>query len=194
MNGKKRFNPDNAHLLFSEERRASLPPEQVLRYLKVKREDEVADLGAGNGYFTIPLARLTDRVVQAVDIEPRMLAMLKENAEREQVGNIRFIESDLEALPLEDSSADKVLTTFAIHEVGDPEKMLQEIRRILKPGGMLLLTEWEEVEMREGPRKSQLIPSGKLLAAVSRSGFAAERIRLNSAQYALRAYVKNRGK
>lgn len=54
---KKRFNPNKAELLYSEERRAMLPVEEVIQHLNLSNEDTVADLGAGNGYFTLPVAK-----------------------------------------------------------------------------------------------------------------------------------------
>ncbi|AQQ54860.1 class I SAM-dependent methyltransferase [Planococcus lenghuensis] len=191
MDEKKRFNPENAHLLYNEERRITLPPERVIGYLRVKQNDEVADLGAGNGYFTIPLAQMVSKTVTAVDIEPRMLAMLQENAEREKVGNIQCVQSDLESIPFGDRSFDKVLIAFVIHEVEDPDKVLVEVRRLLKPGGIVLMTEWEAAVTWGGPPSDERIPSGALMAAAGRNGFAAERIRLSPARYAIKAYAKN---
>lgn len=191
LSEEKRFNPENAHLLYSEDRRMALPPERVIEYLRVKKDEEIADLGSGNGYFTIPLARMINKTITAVDIEPRMLTMLKENAEREKVTNIQCIQSDLESLPFSDEAFDKVLIAFAIHEVTNPEKVLMEIRRILKPDGILLLTEWEAAETWGGPPSNERISSDTLMAAAGRNGFSAERIRLNPAQYAIRAYIKS---
>ncbi|MFS0753051.1 hypothetical protein [Oceanobacillus sp. 1P07AA] len=54
LTGKK-FNLDKAHKLVSEERKALLPPDKIIEYLEVEANDVVADLGAGNGYFTIPI-------------------------------------------------------------------------------------------------------------------------------------------
>lgn len=70
-----------------------------------------------------------------------MLTMLKEIAEKEEIGNIRYIESDLENIQLNDHTVDKVMAAFVIHEVPDPAKALREVKRILKPDGKFLLIE-----------------------------------------------------
>jgi ubiquinone/menaquinone biosynthesis C-methylase UbiE len=75
---EKRFDPSKAQVLFSEERRTLLPVEAVVQHLELVPEDVVADLGAGSGYFTIPMAKQVKGPVYAVDIEPKMLALLKE--------------------------------------------------------------------------------------------------------------------
>ncbi len=73
----KRFNPDRAHVLASSDRKKRLPPEEVIDHLDIRSSDIIADLGAGTGFFTIPIAKQAQRI-QAVDIEPRMLEMLKQ--------------------------------------------------------------------------------------------------------------------
>lgn len=49
-----RFNPDKADKLLDRKRRELVPPEQVIKELNVNQENVIADLGAGNGFFTLP--------------------------------------------------------------------------------------------------------------------------------------------
>lgn len=76
-----RFKPEKAEKLLDPKRRELIPPDKVMEILDVQKSDIVADLGAGNGYLTIPLAEQTGEVVYAVDIEPKMLELLKARAE-----------------------------------------------------------------------------------------------------------------
>ncbi|WP_299095373.1 class I SAM-dependent methyltransferase [uncultured Metabacillus sp.] len=85
-----RFKPDKADKLLDPKRRELVSPEQVVKELKVKKENIIADLGAGNGFFTIPLAKATEQEVYAVDIEEKMLNLLRENANSEKIGNIQY--------------------------------------------------------------------------------------------------------
>lgn len=182
---EKRFNPEKAEVLYSEARRAMLPVEKVIAYLNLHTEDTVADLGAGNGYFTIPLAKKTESQVYAVDIEPKMLALLRELAEKEEIANIRYIQSDLENIQLEDQTVDKVVAAFVIHEVPDMPKALSEARRILKSGGTLLVVEWEEVPTPIGPPLEDKISSQEMAKLLEQSGFQTEVIHLNESHYAI---------
>lgn len=52
-----RFDPEKASLLLNPERKEKLPPDQILALLELKKGDIVADLGSGNGFFTIPIAQ-----------------------------------------------------------------------------------------------------------------------------------------
>lgn len=159
---EKRFNPKNADKLVSDERKAQLQPERIINHLNVNSDDTVADLGAGPGLFTIPLARLTESDVYAVDVEPKMLERLNQNAEKENIGNIKTVVSDLEHVNLPDDSVTRVLNTFVIHEVGSINRTIEEMKRILRPGGYLLLMDWEAVETESGPPLEIRIPSTKM--------------------------------
>lgn len=182
---EKRFDPNKAEVLISKERQALLPVEKIIRYLEVEKNDIVADLGAGNGYFTIPMAKKTEWPVYAVDIELRMLTLLKEVAEKESIENIHYIQSDLETIQLEDRSVDKVMAAFVIHEVPDLVKALIEIKRILKSDGKLLLIEWETVETEIGPPLEDKISSLDMVKLLEQNGFATETLRLNEKNYGI---------
>ena len=186
-----RFNPDDADKLLSTKRKELLPPHKVIEILDISTDDIVADLGAGNGYFTIPIAKGTKKTVYAVDIEPKMLGMLKDNAVKEQIKNIEYVVSDLENIQLDKNLVNKVFIAFVIHEVPNIVKALTEIKRILKPGGQLLLLEWEAVETEIGPPFHERIPSEKMGEILRENGFEIEITHLNSAIYAIKAKLFN---
>ncbi|MBT2570778.1 class I SAM-dependent methyltransferase [Planococcus sp. ISL-110] len=181
----KRFDPGKADVLVSKERQTLLPVEKIMHYLALDEKDVVADLGAGNGYFTIPIAKRMIYPVYAVDIEPKMLSMLKQTAEKESIENIHYIQSDLENIALEDKAVDKVMAAFVIHEVPDMIKALSEARRILKSGGTFLLIEWEEVPTEIGPPLEDKISSQEMVKLLEKNGFRSEVIHLNNIHYAV---------
>lgn len=189
MSGKK-FNPEKAHKLISEERKAILPPDKIIEYLEVEGNDVVADLGAGNGYFTIPIAKSTNNTVYAVDIEPKMLDMLRENAGKENIKNIDYVVSDLVEIKLEDASVNKAIVSMVIHEVSSIDHTLNDIKRILKPGGQLLLIEWKAIEMESGPPLHERIPAQDMVEILKNANYETELIDLNSQHYAVKARIK----
>ncbi|MEK4671287.1 MULTISPECIES: class I SAM-dependent methyltransferase [unclassified Niallia] len=77
-----------------------------MELLELEEFENVADLGAGNGYFTLSLTKKS-KMVYAVDIEPRMLKLLMERAEKENISNIRYVESNLEDIKLEKNIVDR---------------------------------------------------------------------------------------
>lgn len=184
-----RFNPNDADKLMSSKRKELIPPSKVIEVLDLNMNETVADLGAGNGYFTIPIAQGTKKIVYAVDIEPKMLGMLKYNAEKEQIENIDYVVGDLENIQLDEHSVNKVFIAFVIHEVPNMDKALCEIKRILKLGGQVLLIEWEAVESEMGPPLHERIPSEKMGEILRRNGFDIEVIDLNPVNYAIKASI-----
>jgi ubiquinone/menaquinone biosynthesis C-methylase UbiE len=109
----------------------------------VRPGDHAADIGAGMGYFSIPLAKLvgpTGRVT-ALDIQPQMLAVLKRRAQRMGVADRITTRLAVPDTLGEPDQADFVLAFWMVHEVPDQQGFLSEIIRLLRPGGRFLLVE-----------------------------------------------------
>jgi ArsR family transcriptional regulator len=97
-----------------------------------------ADLGIGDGLLTLMLAEVAEHVT-AVDISPEMLNQLCTRAAAKGIHNIEAVEGEIEDLPLPDASHDVVVMSQALHHARSPERALSEARRILTPGGRLLV-------------------------------------------------------
>lgn len=98
----------------------------------------VADLGCGDGYLTLEAARWASSVI-GVDRSPEVLERAKALAARRKVTNVSWRLGELEALPLADGEVDVALLSQALHHAESPATALAEARRILAPGGRLLL-------------------------------------------------------
>lgn len=179
-----RFNPDKAEKLLDPQRAQMLPPEKVIHTLDLKEGDVVADLGAGNGFLTIPLARQTKRTVYAVDIEPKMLELLRERAAQQEIDNIEYVQSDLENIRLDDQCVDVAISAFVLHEISDLPKAFSEMRRILKPGGKALLIDWEAQEMDMGPPLDERIPAEDMRRFLHKQGFRIKQVQFHETNYA----------
>lgn len=139
------------------ERKEALPPEKILQLLQVQENDDLLDLGAGTGFFSIPASKITKGMVYALDIEQEMLNELQLRIEQEAIYNIRLIEGSIEDIPLSDGSIDGVIASLVLHYVHPVSKALAEVQRVLKPGGSLLCFEWETKESPLGPPLHQRI-------------------------------------
>lgn len=104
---------------------------------------DVADLGCGEGYVTIEVARFAKTVV-AVDQSKAVLDRAKAMATRRRVRNVTWKRGRLERLPLDDGSADLALLSQALHHAEDPSRALAEAHRVLRPDGRLLLLDLRE--------------------------------------------------
>jgi ubiquinone/menaquinone biosynthesis C-methylase UbiE len=116
----------------------------MLAALHIKPGDVVCDLGCGNGFYTLKLARLVGDKgkVVAVDIQREMLELLKDRAAEEKITNIEPIIGTTVDPRLPANSIDLVLLVDVYHEFSNPEEMLAAIRKSLKPQGRIALAEF----------------------------------------------------
>ncbi len=168
------FKHEKADKLLAPERQKKIPIDKVLTLLALDEDDVVADLGCGNGYATLPIAKKVKTNVKAVDIQPEMLALLKERATAATINNIDYIESPLDDLHLEEKSLDKVIIAFVLHEVPNIVKVFDDLQSILKEDGKLLILEWEAVASEEGPPLHHRLPSNQLATQLEKHGFQTE--------------------
>nr|WP_276540379.1 class I SAM-dependent methyltransferase [Salipaludibacillus agaradhaerens] len=182
----ERFNPEKANSLLSEKRYKLLDPDHVLTYFNVEQGNVMADLGAGNGFFTLPIAKKTDTTVYAVDIEPHMLELLKQRADKEDIRNITYIESGLYDIKLDDNLVDKAMISLVLHEVPDLSKALEEVKRILKHGGQVLIIEWEAKRSEMGPPFEDRIASTEMENILRNNGFKVDVKSFNEDIYVLK--------
>jgi len=165
-----RFNPQHLDRLLSEEREKSLPPSWVWDALTVQNGNNIADVGAGPGYFALPAARLTKGTVYAVDVEPAMLEALKGRAQAAGLENISLVEGNAQAIALSDQAVDRTLCAFVLHEVDDLAVALRELQRITKKGGLIGLLEWEKKPTNFGPPIADRLSAEELEQAMRAIG------------------------
>ncbi len=116
----------------------------LLEALKIKPGETVCDLGCGNGFYSVKLAKLVGEQgkVIAVDIQREMLELLKDLAAEQMVENIETVLGTLVDPKLQKESVDLVLLVDVYHEFSHPEQMLAAIRTSLKPSGRVALVEF----------------------------------------------------
>ncbi len=111
----------------------------------VDEDDVVADIGAGTGYFTFPIAkRVPKGRVYAVDIQKEMLAFIEERIDETGQDNVTPLLGNITDPGLPDDSVDLAFIVDAYHEFSHPREMGEGLMRALKPGGRLLLIEYRE--------------------------------------------------
>ncbi|MGD0547879.1 MAG: metalloregulator ArsR/SmtB family transcription factor [Terracidiphilus sp.] len=98
----------------------------------------IADLGAGEGTFSLLLAERATKVI-AVDSSAKMLEVGREQALRHGVKNVEYRLGDMEELPIEDRVVDLVFFSQSLHHALHPERAIKEAWRILAPGGRIVI-------------------------------------------------------
>ncbi len=107
------------------------------RFAKIEKGDTVIDLGsgAGNDCFVARYETGETGKVIGIDFTPIMIKKARENAEKLGFNNVEFREGDIDDMPVSDNVADVVVSNCVLNLVPDKQKVINEIYRVLKPGG-----------------------------------------------------------
>jgi ubiquinone/menaquinone biosynthesis C-methylase UbiE len=116
---------------------------QILDRIGIRPGERVLELGPGPGAFTIKAARRTepDGALVAVDIQPQMIAAVERKVQEADLTNVETHVASACELPLEDESVDRAFLVTVLPEIPDRQRALAELCRVLKPGGVLSITE-----------------------------------------------------
>lgn len=135
-----------------------LPRMNILKEVGIKPGFHVLDYGCGPGSYIVPLAELVGKSgkIYALDIHPLAIRKVQDIASKKQLANVETILSDCQT-GLPDNSLDAVLLYDAFHQLSDPDVVLKELHRILKPDGIL---SFSDHHMREDEIVSEVTNSG----------------------------------
>ncbi len=121
-------------------------PDEALDALGIRAGMIVADVGAGTGYITQRLAKRVGPAgkVYANDVQPEMLSRLQEHLEQNHITNVETVLGTQTNPNLPANTFDLILMVDVYHEFSQPQRMLQELKKSLKPDGRLVLIEYRK--------------------------------------------------
>ncbi len=166
------FPPDKIFLL--EEPRDWQDTEEIMERLHLKTGDIIADIGAGSGYFTIPLAtRVGEKgMVFAEDIQIEMINYLSKKVETLKLKNVRVIFGKIEDPSLLDNFFNLVFLANTYHELEKPYLLLENIRKDLRYYGRLAIIDWDPAKKSPfGPTAGEKVPEDTIIKELERAGF-----------------------
>jgi ubiquinone/menaquinone biosynthesis C-methylase UbiE len=141
-----------------------------LREILAPRPGErVLEVGPGAGYYALPVARWLEPggTLDVLDVQQKMLDYVQRRAAEDGITNVVPTQADAQALPYPDASFDAAYLTLVLGEVPDQARALQELHRVLKPGGRLVVG-----ELLNDPH---YVPFGSLRERAEAAGLAFER-------------------
>lgn len=133
------------------------PVKYVLKDIEIKPNSTILDFGCGPGSYSIAAAELLDGTgnVFSIDIHPHALQKVRKTSEKKGLKNIKTIVSDCDTgLPL--SSVDIVLLYYVFNDLENSDRVLQELYRVLKPQGILSLSEFNVKKISSKLEKTKL--------------------------------------
>jgi ubiquinone/menaquinone biosynthesis C-methylase UbiE len=135
-----------------------LPRKNILEEVGIKPGFYVLDYGCGPGSYIVPLAKLVGESgkIYALDIHPLAIRKVRGIASKKQLANVETILSDCQT-GLPDNTLDAILLYDAFHSLNDPDVVLKELHRVLKPDGTL---SFSDHHMKENEIISQVTNGG----------------------------------
>ena len=140
----------------------------------------IADLGAGSGFYSIEAGKALGGTgkVYAIDVQKDLLVRIANQAHAENLTNVDVVWGDIEKIngtKIADSSIDLCLLCNILFQLEDKKSCLSEIKRVLVPGGRVLVVDWLESFGGIGPHKDQVVSKESALSLCKSAGFAKDR-------------------
>jgi ubiquinone/menaquinone biosynthesis C-methylase UbiE len=153
-------------------------PNAIIAQLHIQPGSSVADLGAGVGSFSFPLAKSVgpNGKVYACDVQSDMLTRIENEARAQGITNIQTVHSNVEThqgTKLRDQSVDWVIAANVLFQVEDRPAFLAEIARILKSGGNALIVDWTESFGNLGPHAKDVVSQSEATQLATAVGLQA---------------------
>ena len=174
----KKMSPSHAAGLHDEKRRRQLPPEKLIALIRPFAGMALADIGVGTGFCSIPLLESVNwqATYYAVDAQAEMLEKFRERlAGHEHADAVRMILTPDDRVDLPDQTVDVAVACSVYHELPDRARHAVELRRILKPGGRLVVVDWKSLATGEertvGPPAHHRVDVKEAIAELTAAGF-----------------------
>jgi ubiquinone/menaquinone biosynthesis C-methylase UbiE len=170
----RRFPASEAHRLDDPERLLWLPPAAVLGALAVRPGETIADVGAGTGYFSLPLAKAVgpEGKVYAVDAQAEMLSLLRQKLDAAAFAIVQLIPAEADQTGLPPSSCDLFFLANIWHEIEDQFAVLREAMRVLKKNGRIAILDWRpDVDPEHGPPLAHRVDPSRAIESLRSAGF-----------------------
>jgi predicted methyltransferase len=149
-------------------------PEEVIRLLGVREGQSVADLGAGTGYFSVPLAKAVGAKgrVHALDVEEGLVAHIAERGAREGLPQIESRTIPRDDPGLAAGSVDLVLIVNTWHHIDDRIAYVGKLAKALKPGGRVAVVDYAPGDLPVGPPAGHKLTPSKVVAEFEAGGLS----------------------
>jgi SAM-dependent methyltransferase len=145
-------------------------PDAVIAALALAGDETIADVGAGSGYFSFRFARALPRgKVVATEIQPEMVRHMHHKAMTEKVRNLQAVLGKPEDAGIPDG-VDIVFVCDVLHHVPDTATWLVKLAGEMKTGARLVLIEFKQGRLPQGPPEKLKIPRAKLLSLATGAG------------------------
>ena len=144
----------------------------LIKNMRIKSNDTIADIGAGSGYHVFRIAPLAKKgLIYAVDIQSEMLVEIEKTKELGKIINIQTILGSEKSVHLPKNSVDKILMVDVYHEFNFPVEMIASMKNALKSNGQLFLIEYRKEDSKVPIKKIHKMTEKQAVKEMEAAGF-----------------------
>jgi arsenite methyltransferase len=160
-------------MLENPQRDLEQKPEEVIAAMNLKEGETVADIGAGSGYFSFRFARKVgdNGRVYAVDINSDMILHMNRRIRDMKLKNVVTVLSDPNDPLLADASIDRFFICNTWHHVGDRNQYMALMKKMLKPGGQVVVLDYKKEQLPVGPPPEMKMAREEVIREMESGGF-----------------------
>lgn len=151
-------------------------PLKNLKAFGLREDNIVADLGAGTGFYSLAAGMLASRgKVYAVEVQKDFLDTIKNRVSEAHLSNVEIIWGNVEKIggtKIGDGVVDTVIASNILFQIEDRDGFIEEVKRILKQKGRVLLIDWSETSIMRG---ANIVSKDKARIMFEKKGFILER-------------------
>jgi ubiquinone/menaquinone biosynthesis C-methylase UbiE len=160
-------------MLEDPKRDAYQKPHEVLTALNLKPGEVIADIGAGSGYFAFRLAHFVGAKgkVYAVDVSPDMIKYINRRSRETKTTNVVALLAEPDDPLLPDASVNRFFFSESWHHIDNQTKYLALMKKVLKPGGEIVMIDFHKKELPVGPPMQMKIAREDVIKQMETNGF-----------------------
>jgi ubiquinone/menaquinone biosynthesis C-methylase UbiE len=160
-------------MMENPQRDAEQKPAEVIAALGLKNGEKIADIGAGSGYFAFRFARQVGSSgrVYAVDIDPDMILHMNKRVRDLKLTNVVTVLSAPDDPLLAENSIDRFFVCNTWHYLKNPPKYMGLIKRMLKPGGQLIIVDYKMKAAPAGLPPEMKVPKREVMNQLETNGY-----------------------
>lgn len=148
-----KFDPEKIKKLDDPSRLELFDPEKVLKEFGLREGMTVLDVGTGAGFYLPYLSKFVGEKgkVYAIDVQEEMVSYAREKVKKLGLTNVEVLKSEENEIPLPDNTVDFIFMAFTFHELSQPLKFMEELKRVAKNFCYLAIIDWKKEERDKGP-------------------------------------------